>query len=286
VLVIDLHAERVPASVGAKAERLNWLAVRGYRVPAAWGLVGDGFPAGLDAVLIGGRRYAVRSSANLEDGAGFSFAGQFRTELDVEAGDVPAAVDRVRASVDDDRVRRYLAGSGIDPATLAMAVIVQEMATPVVSGVVFSRNPLTGLSETIVEAVVGSGEALVSEGRTPSRWVYRWGDRIEAPAEPPLAAEIVEEIVATARRVERDFGAPVDLEWVWDGAGVSWVQLRGITGLDGVAIYSNRIAREVLPGIIKPLVWSVNVPLVNSAWIDLFTEAIGPNDLRPADLAR
>ena len=42
----------------------------------------------------------------------------------------------------------------------------------------------------------------------------------------------------------------------------------------------------MLPGIIKPLVWSVNTQLVNSAWIELFTELIGPNDIQPGDLAK
>ncbi len=64
------------------------------------------------------------------------------------------------------------------------------------------------------------------------------------------------------------------------------VQLRPITGLDDISVYSSRISREVMPGIIKPLVWSVNVPMVNRAWVDLFTEAIGPNDIEPENLAK
>ncbi len=283
--MIDLLGEGVPASAGAKARRLHWLAARGYQVPRGWAIVGDDAP-GLAAALVPGRRYAVRSSANLEDGAEHSFAGQFHTELDVPAAEVPAAAARVRASAEDERAVQYLAASQIDPKRLRMAVIVQEMVAPVVSGVVFSRNPLTGLSETIVEAVAGRGDALVSEGLTPQRWVYRWGDPIDAPADALLDASTVGEIVTAATRIEREFGDPVDLEWVWDGAAVHWVQLRAIGGLKEVPVYSNRIAKEVLPGIIKPLVWSVNVPLVNSAWIDLFTEMIGPNDLRPDDLAR
>jgi len=42
----------------------------------------------------------------------------------------------------------------------------------------------------------------------------------------------------------------------------------------------------VMPGMIKPLVWSVNVPVVNSAWITLFRELIGPNNLQPEQLAK
>jgi phosphohistidine swiveling domain-containing protein len=51
-------------------------------------------------------------------------------------------------------------------------------------------------------------------------------------------------------------------------------------------VYSNRIARDMLPGVIKPLVWTVNTSIVNAAWIDLLEEVLGPLDLRPADLTR
>jgi pyruvate,water dikinase len=60
--------------------------------------------------------------------------------------------------------------------------------------------------------------------------------------------------------------------------------MREITTLD-VPVYSNRLSKEVFPGIIKPLIWSVNVPLVNGAWVALFTELIGPNDIEPEALA-
>jgi pyruvate,water dikinase len=59
-----------------------------------------------------------------------------------------------------------------------------------------------------------------------------------------------------------------------------------MTAMDGITVYSNRIAREVLLGMIKPLVWSINIPLVNTAWIRLLSELTGPNDIRPEELAR
>lgn len=40
-------------------------------------------------------------------------------------------------------------------------------------------------------------------------------------------------------------------------------------------IYSNRISRELLPGMIKPLVWSINIPIVNSSWKKLFIDLTG-----------
>ncbi len=78
--------------------------------------------------------------------------------------------------------------------------------------------------------------------------------------------------------------APLTWNGYIDGREVQWVQLREITSLD-IPIYSNRISKEVFPGIIKPLIWSVNVPLVNGAWVDMFAELIGPNDIEPESLA-
>jgi len=42
----------------------------------------------------------------------------------------------------------------------------------------------------------------------------------------------------------------------------------------------------MLPGLIKPLVWSINIPLVGGVWKQLLTELIGPNDLDPHKLIK
>jgi len=51
-------------------------------------------------------------------------------------------------------------------------------------------------------------------------------------------------------------------------------------------VYSEKMAREMLPGLIRPLIWSVNIPLVNGAWVRILTELIGKNRLDPRSLAR
>jgi pyruvate,water dikinase len=116
--------------------------------------------------------------------------------------------------------------------------------------------------------------------------VHRWGAFVDRPDESPLPEARVDEIVAATRSAAGEFGRPLELEWVWDGRKVWWTAVHPIAGIEGVTVYSNRISKEVMPGIIKPLVWSINVPMVNRAWIRLFTEAIGSNDLRPDDLAK
>ena len=188
----------------------------------------------------------MRSSADVEDGIVASYAGQFATRLCVPPTDVLEAVRAVRASADSVRAAAYESQVGTGDG-IAMNVIVQPMVTPVVSGVAFSRNPLPGLNEVVVEAVAGRGDRLVDDGVTPDRWIHRWGTWTERPDDGITADDVVEAVVAGTRRIAEAFGAPVDLEWVWDGEVLWWVQLRPITGLDDVPIYSNRISREVMP---------------------------------------
>ncbi len=285
-VLLDVRVGDVAADVGAKAARLRWLADNDARIPvtfvlpASAGLRDGSGPSdpelleSLQAVVRPGTSYAVRSSATLEDGTQRSMAGQFVTVLDVGTlEDVAEAVHAVLASI------------GGVPDGGEMGVIIQEMVRPVLSGVSFSRNPMTGLSDVVVEAIEGRGDLLLQDGIDPLRWVDRWGALVERPSGSNFDP-IVEEVVAETRRLADAFGSPIDLEWVWDGSDVWWVQARPITGLADLPIYSRRIAKEVLPGMIKPLVWSINVPLVNRAWVRLFTELIGPNDLDPHDLAR
>jgi pyruvate,water dikinase len=167
-----------------------------------------------------------------------------------------------------------------------MAVILQEMVTPVVSGVVFNKNPITGLDEIVIEAVSGTGDVLVQEGITPDRWIYKWGDWISKPEASRIDTDLILQVVEQTKEIAKACGRHIDLEWVYDGKDVYWIQLRDITSVDHHNIYSNRMAKEMLPGVIKPLVWSVNTQLMNSVWVDIFTELIGPNDIQPDDLAK
>lgn len=271
-----------PKAAGGKAAGLHWLATHGYQTPPTRVLLDGEAP---DVATLQATAYAVRSSANVEDGAEASFAGQFATLLDVAPADVLEAVRKVRASATADSAAVYAAHVG-DRSAIEMSVLIQDMIDPVVSGVVFTRNPITGLNEAVLEAVEGRGDQLVGEGVTPQRWVRRWGDWIEQPETAVLPEPVARSIVEESQRIAEDYDAPADLEWVWDGHEVWWLQIRPITGIDDIGVYSNRISKEVMPGLIKPLVWSVNVPVVNRAWIQLFTEAIGPNDLEPHDLAK
>jgi len=290
-----------PAAAGNKAHNLHRLIQNGIRVPRTHVVVWEAYddnaqvPSQIVAALRPqlataldlAKSYAVRSSANIEDSPQHSFAGQFDSVLDVHGEEaLIEAIRSVWAATQSAGARAYLQQRLPETPMLRMAVILQEMVEPEVSGVAFSRNPISGEAEVIVEAVEGPGTALVQHGVTPWRWVHREGGWKVSSAEGPISTALIADVVAGTRQIAGMFQMDVDLEWVFDGQDLYWVQMREIGGLETLPIFSNRIAREVLPGMIKPLVWSVNVPLVNSAWIELLTEVIGKNDLTFDDLAR
>ncbi len=214
---------------------------------------------------------AVRSSANDEDGAQHSFAGQFATFLNVAPEDVPDRVFDVWRSAFSDHVAAYRRQHALGSARLP-AVILQRMLAPSVSGVAFSADPVSGRRGiAVVAAVRGLGQALVAGDTDADTWrVDREGEIVERqvmasqPAgEPPVLSDTqVREIAALARRASRLFGAPQDIEWAIDG-GLYLLQSRPVTSLratpdpDGVpAIWDNSNIVESYSGVTLPLTFS------------------------------
>ena len=109
---------------------------------------------------------AVRSSAVGEDSAGASFAGLHVSVLGVSSRGVAAAVREVHGSASTPAATSYRRELGLaGPAR--MGVVVQVMVDADIAGVLFTRNPLTGATEIIVEASWGLGESVVGGIVTP-----------------------------------------------------------------------------------------------------------------------
>ena len=300
--VFSLYNKRILESVGNKAYQLQYLTANGFRVPRTYVCTWEAYlsylkqdkevleiiEAELESLLDSKTAYAVRSSANVEDSLDYSFAGQFDTYLNVNGPkQVLKAIRAVWESAQSDTTRAYL--RKIDPdksIQLMMAVIIQEMIEPVLSGVAFSKNPITAFDEVVLESVKGSGTKLVQEGYTPQRWVNKWGGWVEQPEAPEMGIDLAREIVDQTKRLSRMLSRDLDLEWIYDGQDLYWVQLRDITTLGAPNIYSNKIARETTPGLVQPLVWSVTVPIPSRAWVDIITEVIGKNVIDPNSLMR
>src|SRR6478735_8724746 len=116
---------------------------------------------------------AVRSSATAEDLEGASFAGQQDTYLNVVgAAAVVDAVRRCWASLWTDRAVSYRASIGIDPAGVALSVVVQVMVDAVAAGVMFTADPVAGTRHrAFIDASTGLGEAVVSGAVNPDHLV-------------------------------------------------------------------------------------------------------------------
>jgi phosphohistidine swiveling domain-containing protein len=299
--VIDINQRRLPASIGNKAANLHKLASLGARIPRTHAINWSAYDRYISddinlieelqrelAVIIEpGKEYAVRSSANLEDSLDRSFAGQFKSVLHVRGVDnVIQAAWSVWSSAQTPAVTTYLDRHNIPSRALSMAVIVQEMVKPVYSGVALSRNPVTGADEIVVEAIQGDGAQLVQGGLTPDRWVNKWGYWVEQATGSDIPLTLIEEVIAGTKSIAEKLRHSVDLEWVYDGSHLHWVQVRQISTLSPRNVYSNYIPREVMPGMIKPLIFSVNVPLVNGVWIRWISEITGDLGLKPHDLTK
>jgi pyruvate,water dikinase len=109
-------------------------------------------PADIRSAVLGAWRdlgaehaYAVRSSATAEDLPSTSFAGQQDTYLNVRGPEpLLAAVRRCWASLFTDRAIAYRAKHGFRHRAVRLAVVVQQMVVPEVSGIMFTADPITG----------------------------------------------------------------------------------------------------------------------------------------------
>ncbi len=162
---------------------------------------------------------AVRSSAVGEDTAA-SHAGQYLTRLDVPYGDLPLAWREVVASAfhPDAVVYRYLRGLLLEQA--AMAVLVLPMLRPRAAGVLFTRDANDPARDAMAIAVTGGrGDALVS-GRTGAiELTLRDGEEIPAPPAGFIRPSDLAQLREAARRIEKLFGSPQDVEWAVEEDG-------------------------------------------------------------------
>ncbi|MBF9031629.1 phosphoenolpyruvate synthase [Rhodobacterales bacterium HKCCE3408] len=259
-----------PARAGGKGAALARAVAAGFDVPEFFVLPEEAFDGTrlttdiTDALkTLGPGPYAVRSSATAEDGAADSHAGQFATKLNVAANDVAAAAKAVRASGLAESVAEYRAQRRIADGSLP-AVVVQRMVPARAAGVAFSADPVSGRRDLqVVSATSGTAEKLVDGQIDGETWVL--GAEPAAPSEPEvLTPEEAAEVAALARRAEKKFGAPQDIEWAFDGDRLLLLQSRPITTPlrpcpqpdPAPALLDNSNIIESYPGLVSTLTFT------------------------------
>jgi pyruvate,water dikinase len=200
----------------------------------------------------------ARSSAVGEDSEQASFAGQHLTQLNLRSE--PELVDAVSAiwrSARSPSAFAYRERLRL-PREPRMAVVVQELVDADSAGVLFSRNPVNGSDELVVEAAWGLGESVVAglvipdrfrlkrdgavvariaglkdvairtdpEGGTSSTHVSDGLTRVLCLDDAQLAA-----LHALALRCDEGFGGSHDLEWAFAGGRLYLLQRRALTAI-------------------------------------------------------
>jgi len=226
----------------ASAQRAGLPVPQWFAVPpwAALSEIQGPLAAALAKLSPGGELVAVRSSAAEEDGAAFSFAGQLESHLSVPPESVAERIADVRRSACAARVRAYRAHHGHDGRAVAPAVLVQRMIHADAAGVAFSADPVSGRrGVAVVAAVRGLGDGLVAGKQSADTFHVERSGRLAGRALAGAAACISDAqaiaVAALARRCERHFGRPQDIEWALENGKLWLLQSRPITALAGLA---------------------------------------------------
>jgi phosphoenolpyruvate synthase/pyruvate phosphate dikinase len=211
--------------------------------------------------LLGAELVAVRSSATAEDNADRSWAGQLESFLNVSADNLLLSVKQCWASLYSQRAISYYLNDKGKAEAVQVAVVIQTMVNPEISGIAFSVNPVNeSYDEMIIEAAFGLGEAIVQGEITPDhycinktsfdmidivlssqeRGIYKLEDGTtgwkniekEKGEQQKLNESEITELAKMVITIENIADFPCDIEWTYYNGRFNFVQCRPITTLN------------------------------------------------------
>lgn len=185
---------------------------------------------------------ALRSSAFDEDSAEHSFAGQYRSELNIGRENLLSVYKEIIADIYSLTAVTYRLNKGLRDEDIAMSVGCIRMVDALAGGVMYSQNPLdTADSAVIINAAWGLPKAVVDGGIDCDLFVVeRKGDlkikrkeikekrnrfvcsdaagcSLETVGDnrdqPSISDEEAIALAELAVRLEEYYGAPQDIEW-------------------------------------------------------------------------
>ena len=171
---------------------------------------------------------ALRSSAVGEDSLGVSFAGQYRSELNVPPEEACEVWKEIVASKYAVTAMSYRYQHGIPDDTAPMCVGVLAMVQAAAGGVAYSRDPVAaarGQEQVLLNAVPGLPQGVVDGAVTPDVFIFT---RTNPPK--PISKSLVglagapaslmdaqaAELAQVALALEEYYAEPQDVEWALD----------------------------------------------------------------------
>ena len=222
-----------------------------------------------------GVKVSLRSSALGEDSGQSSFAGLYRSELNVSADNIIQAYKEIAASKYSLQAIMYRLNRGIRDEDIDMCVGCTSMVNGVAGGVIYSQNPLNARDDRVfIHSVFGLPKSVVDGSVTPDLFVIsrdyppriveeQVGEkrqkfvcypeegicRLEISADEVMQASIpgqtALELATIALRIEEHYGVAQDIEWVLDDTGqIAILQCRPLRQSSGV-LESTRIGYDI-----------------------------------------
>ncbi|MDY3809586.1 PEP/pyruvate-binding domain-containing protein [Desulfovibrio porci] len=189
---------------------------------------------------------ALRSSAVGEDALGVTFAGQYRSELNVPPEEACEVWKEIVASKYAVTAMSYRYQRGIPDDVAPMSVGVLAMVRAGAGGVAYSRDPVAasrGQERVVLNAVPGLPQAVVDGAVTPDVFVFSRENPprllekhpADAAAAPSLTAVQAAELARVALALEEYYNEPQDVEWALEaGDGrIMVLQSRPLREADG-----------------------------------------------------
>ena len=209
--------------IGGKALGLAKLRANGIKIPKTYVI-----PNGVEIeeneikdLFDKNKKYAVRSSADTEDGGVHSFAGMFDSYLNVEEQDIIDRIKDVKKSLNNNRVKRYIQINNLKQPN--MNVIIQEFIEPEISGVWIGKSEDDG----ILEWVEGNGEKLVSGKENPKREV--WNRNANNQNGIRTNDYIGKQLLDIQSTLAKHNGDTADMEWCIINGELILLQYRPVT---------------------------------------------------------
>ncbi|HCS19045.1 MAG TPA: hypothetical protein DIW47_00525 [Bacteroidetes bacterium] len=280
--------------IGSKAYNLCRMVQAGITVPPFFVITAEALAvpdaldskaleAAFDQLTEGKGHVSVRSSASIEDGAEFSFAGQFYTGLFVDKKNLHQEIQKCRESASGANIGEYMRLNKMETAAFPFAIVVQKMIHATRSGIGFSMRPGGNLANMCIVAGYGAGEGVVMgkvetdtyllnrKNRELQKTILKKTEQFSFDGqtrllpveegkmlEPTLSDSEVQEVGDMLLKTEKLLGLPADIEFCMDGNGALFLlQMRPITGIKtkDIKILDNTNIIESYPGITLPLTY-------------------------------
>jgi phosphohistidine swiveling domain-containing protein len=181
--------------------------------------------------LMGGK-VALRSSATCEDGSEISMAGVFESVyLDSDDKSMEDAIRQIYEQAQSDKVKEYIELHQDDSAIVEMALVIQELIEPDISGVIYTD---IDEGDVLVQYTNGFGDKLVDGITEGSSIVYSpQSEQITKSKNTDLISlgkEVVVSLSQLAEEIRDIFGdVPQDIEFAIEDGQIYILQARTLT---------------------------------------------------------